>query len=338
MFDTEVLEQGGPALKQAESLKSDHAWRREPAPSWNEQARAPAGPADKQPESPPGSGEERKPRWRGLLRRRPVVSAIGALLLASALGGGYLYVDYTTRFQSTDDAFIAARQFSIAPKISGYITTVPVTDNQHVKAGDMIARIDDRDYRTALEQAQAQVVAAQASIENIDAQLDVQRAQISANQAQVDQAQAALVFAQQQAARYEHLEQTGYGTVQNAQQYTSQFHQQQAALASAQATLKLAQRQVEALQGSAQQRRREPRASQGPTRSGRAQSLLHDGDGGPVGARRQPGRRRRSIRPAWQQPDDVCAGSDLGDGELQGDSAGQHSAGRAGKVQDLHLS
>ena len=68
---------------------------------------------------------------------------------------------------------------------------------------------------------------------NIDAQLDVQQAQISANAAQVDQAQAALVFAQQQAVRYEHLEQTGYGTVQNAQQYTSQLRQQQAALASA---------------------------------------------------------------------------------------------------------
>jgi membrane fusion protein (multidrug efflux system) len=111
----------------------------------------------------------------------------------------------------------------------------------------VIARIDDRDYRTALKQAQAQVAAAQATIANIDAQLDVQQAQIAANQAQVEQAQAALVFAQQQAARYEHLEQTGYGTVQNAQQYTSQLHQQQAALASAQATLRLAQRQVEAL-------------------------------------------------------------------------------------------
>jgi membrane fusion protein (multidrug efflux system) len=169
------------------------------------------------------------------------------MLLAAALGGGYLYLDYARHFQSTDDAFIAARQSSLAPKVSGYLTAVPVTDNQHVKAGDVIARIDDRDYRTALEQAEAQVAAAQASIENIDAQLDVQQSQIAANQAQVDQAQAALVFAQQQAARYQHLEQTGYGTVQNSQQYTSQLHQQQAALASAQATLKLAQRQVEAL-------------------------------------------------------------------------------------------
>src|SRR6202043_3172522 len=98
---------------------------------------------------------------------------------------------------------------SIAPRVSGYITTVPVTDNQHVKTGDVIARIDDRDYRTTLDQAQAQVGAAHASIENIDAQLDVQQAQISANHAQVDQAQAALVFAEQQAARYEHLGQTG---------------------------------------------------------------------------------------------------------------------------------
>ncbi len=169
------------------------------------------------------------------------------MLLASALGGGYVYLDYAEHFESTDDAFIAARQFALAPKVSGYITAVPVTDNEHVAAGDVIARIDDRDYRIALDQAEAQVAAAQASIENIDAQLDVQQAQISANQAQVDQAQAALVFAQQQAARYQDLAQTGSGTVQNAQQYTSQLHQQQAALASAQATLKLAQRQIEAL-------------------------------------------------------------------------------------------
>jgi membrane fusion protein (multidrug efflux system) len=207
-------------------------------------ARRSVPPDELKEESPPATG---KPHRNGPLRRRPVVSAIGALLFVAALGGGYLYLDGAERFQSTDDAFIAARQFSLAPKVSGYLTAVPVTDNEHVATGDVIARIDDRDYRVALEQAEAQVAAARASIENIDAQLNVQQAQISANQAQVDQAQAALVFAQQQAVRYEHLEQTGYGTVQNAQQYTSQLHQQQAALQSAQATLRLAQRQIEAL-------------------------------------------------------------------------------------------
>jgi membrane fusion protein (multidrug efflux system) len=167
--------------------------------------------------------------------------------LVLALAGGYLYWDYARHFETTDDAFIAARQFAIAPKVSGYLTAVPVTDNQHVGAGAVIARIDQRDFQVALEQAQAQVAGAEANIQNIDAQTGVQQAQISANEAQVNQAQAALVFAQQQATRFRDLAKTGYGSVQNAQQFSSQLRQQQAALASAQATLKLAQRQIETL-------------------------------------------------------------------------------------------
>jgi membrane fusion protein (multidrug efflux system) len=85
------------------------------------------------------------------------------------------------------------------------------------------------------------------NIQNIDAQITVQQAQVIANQAQVDQAQAALMFAQQQAKRYQDLAKTGSGTVQNAEQYTSQLRQQQAALESAQANLKVAQRQLESL-------------------------------------------------------------------------------------------
>jgi membrane fusion protein (multidrug efflux system) len=254
MFDDSGLERGaqthegagGPPSVPAShepGLKSDklHVIARAPAPHESRAPREPASPVGPTPPQPAAKVS------RGFLRRRPIVSAIGAVLLAAALGGGYLYIDYAGHFQSTDDAFIAARQIALAPKVSGYLTAVPVTDNEHVATGDVIARIDDRDYRIALEQAEAQVAAAQASIENIDAQLNVQQAQIASNQAQVDQAQAALVFAQQQAARYQHLEQTGYGTVQNSEQYTSQLHQQQAALQSAQATLRLAQRQVEAL-------------------------------------------------------------------------------------------
>jgi membrane fusion protein, multidrug efflux system len=244
MFEDKVLERDDFALDQAENSHAPSSLRkttpRESPPAWQ-----PPSPA--QADSDQGQPRTTGKRRRNSLLRRPVVSAIGALLLASVVGGGYLYLDYAKHFQSTDDAFIAARQTALAPKVSGYITAVPVTDNEHVAAGDVIARIDDRDYRIALAQAEAQVAAAQASIENIDAQLNVQQAQISANQAQVDQAQAALVFAQQQAVRYQHLAETGSGTVQNDQQWTSQLHQQDAALRSAQSTLKLAQRQVESL-------------------------------------------------------------------------------------------
>src|ERR1700745_489502 len=199
-----------------------------------------------EPESHPDERSD-EPR-RGLLRRHPFAFVIGLLFFILAAAGGYLYWDYARHFESTDDAFVAARQFPIAPKVSGYIAAVPVTDNQHVAAGDVIARIGDRDYRIALDQAQAQVASAQANIQNIDAQINVQQAHITANQAQVDQAQAALVFAQQQAKRYQDLAQTGSGTVQNAQQWTSQQQQQDAALASAQDNLQGAQRQLEAVE------------------------------------------------------------------------------------------
>jgi membrane fusion protein (multidrug efflux system) len=257
MFDDDVLERGELTFPEAESPQTVPALRDGPLAQPRKQeieGRAPF-PPDSPAEHPelPAPAEEEPPeasgkgRWSGLLRRRPIVSAFGAVLLAVAVGGGYLYRDYAGHFQSTDDAFIAARQFAIAPKVSGYLTAVPVTDNQHVAAGQVIARIDDRDYRIALDQAQAQVASAEAGIQNTDAQMNTQQAQINANQAQADQAQASLVFAQQQDARYQHLAQTGYGSVQNAEQYSSQLRQQQAALASAQASFRVAQRQLETL-------------------------------------------------------------------------------------------
>lgn len=200
----------------------------------------PAAPKSEPPE--PGSRDVQKHPAR---RRRIVVA--GAALFLLAAGSGYVYWDGASRYESTDDAFIAARQTAIAPKVAGYITEVPVTDNQHVAAGDVIARIDDRDYRVALAQANAQVTAAQAGIQNIDAQIVVQQAQVKASEAQVEQAQASLVFAQQQAARYDDLAQKGDGSVQNAQQTASQLRAQQATLKSTQAALDVAQRQIDSL-------------------------------------------------------------------------------------------
>jgi len=175
-------------------------------------AEAPLRRDDPQQERDREQDREGGPR-RGLLRRHPLAFLVGLILCILVTGAGYLYWDYARHFETTDDAFIAARQFSIAPKVSGYITAVPVSDNQHVEAGGVIARVDDRDYQVALEQAEAQVAAAQASIQNIDAQTTVQHAQISANKAQRDQAQAALVFAQQEAARYQDLAQKGAGSI-----------------------------------------------------------------------------------------------------------------------------
>jgi membrane fusion protein, multidrug efflux system len=186
-------------------------------------------------------------RARGRLSRRLLAAMAAVPLGVLAVGGGYLYWDYSGHFETTDDAFIAARQFGIAPKVPGYITAVPVTDNEHVAAGQVIAQIDQRDYKIAVQQAEAQVAAAQASIENIVAQIAVQQAQVAQSQAQIAQAQASLTFDQQQQARYQDLARTGAGTVQSAQQWGSQLRQQQAGLKASQAALVAAVRQLGAL-------------------------------------------------------------------------------------------
>ena len=107
--------------------------------------------------------------------------------------------------------------------------------------------IDPTDYQIAVELAEAAVQQAQANVQNADAQIAVQQAQVNASEAQVEQAKASLVFAQQQAVRYEDLAQKGYGPVQSAQQFSAEQREKQAAVESAEATLKLAERQVEAL-------------------------------------------------------------------------------------------
>lgn len=85
---------------------------------------------------------------------------------------GWYYWTTGQYLVSTDDAYVDVHSTLISPKVSGYISDVPVNDNQPVKAGDVIARIDPRDYQTALDQARANVAAAQATI---DTQRDQQR-------------------------------------------------------------------------------------------------------------------------------------------------------------------
>jgi multidrug resistance efflux pump len=162
-------------------------------------------------------------------------------LLGRAMWGVYMGAPWTR------DATVRAYVVTVAPEVAGRIVKLPAVDNKYVHKGDLLMEIDPTNYRIAVSQAEAAMQQAQANVQNIDAQMTVQQAQIHANQAQLDRGQAALVFAQQQAGRYQTLAKEGWGTVQNSQQFTSQLHQQEAAVQTAQENLNLAQRQVEAL-------------------------------------------------------------------------------------------
>lgn len=193
-----------------------------------------------------GNGDE-KPK-EGFIKRHPfVVAAIAILIILAAIGFGFYWYFDLRPYETSDDAFVDARQFAIAPKIAGYIAEVPVTDNQFVGAGSPIVEIDDRDFRVALEQAEAQVAGVQATFKGLEAQVAAQQAQVEEAKAEVVQAQAQLGFAQTDAARYQELAQKGAGTVQQAQQSTANLKVAQANLAKAQATVTAAQKQITAL-------------------------------------------------------------------------------------------
>jgi membrane fusion protein, multidrug efflux system len=157
-------------------------------------------------------------RTRKLNLRKLLLAGAAAAALAGASWYGYDYWTVGRFLVSTDDAYVKADSTTIAPKVSGYLDRVLIGDNEHVKAGQVLARIDDRDFKVALDQARADVQAANATISSKEAQLDVQQAVIAAARATIDVDNAAKLFAKQENKRYTDLAATGFGSVQNAQQ------------------------------------------------------------------------------------------------------------------------
>jgi membrane fusion protein, multidrug efflux system len=172
-----------------------------------------------------------------------------ALLTGTAVGAYYGHGYWTTGryLESTDDAYVKADSTIIAPKVSGYIGEVLVGDNQPVKAGQLLARIDDRDFRAALNQADADVAAAEAAVRNLDAQIALQQPLIEQGTADVAAAEATLKFAQEEQARYDGLMKSGSGTIQRAQQTDAALRERTAQLQHGKSGLLAAQKKVDVL-------------------------------------------------------------------------------------------
>jgi membrane fusion protein (multidrug efflux system) len=181
------------------------------------------------------------------LRQHKIAAAAAIVVLLVAIVGGIIWYLHARHFESTDDAFIDGRPVAISPEVTGNIVNVPVTDNQLVHAGDLLAEIDPRDFRAALQQAEAQIEQAQASIDSTRAQIEAQKAQVDQAKNQVEEAQAALSFSRDQDLRAQDLVRRGAGTVQNAQQTASDLISKRAALDAANASRIAAEQQINVL-------------------------------------------------------------------------------------------
>jgi len=106
---------------------------------------------------------------------------------------------------STDNAYVRGDATSLAPKVAGYVTAVEIEDNQSVRAGDVLFRIDDRDFRARLAQAEANVDAAQARLTNVDADTKLQLVLIREAEARKRSSDAEMILATKAADRRHEL-------------------------------------------------------------------------------------------------------------------------------------
>ncbi|MBU9820976.1 HlyD family secretion protein [Rahnella sp. BCC 1045] len=149
--------------------------------------------------------------------------------------------------QETDDAFVSADSTLVAPRISGTIADVYVKDNQSVKAGDVLAKIDDRDYRNAVLTAQASLETANAQMLSLNAQLAKQQQTILQAQALVNADSASIAYARQSADRYKRLLQNGSGTADARDESDASLRSKLASQQSDMAAVQAAEKQVDVL-------------------------------------------------------------------------------------------
>jgi len=176
--------------------------------------------------------------------------ALAAVTLIAGLGVAKLSHDWWTvgRFsQSTDDAYIGGDVTVIAPKVAGFIGELAVTDNQFVHAGDLLIKLDDRDYRAALAKAEAAVAIQRATLTNLDATSRLQEAVIAQAQAGIAAADAEVTRTHDDQVRNQKLVTTGAVSTQEFQKADADYKEALAAGEKSRAALTAAQRQLEVI-------------------------------------------------------------------------------------------
>ena len=199
-------------------------------------------------------------------KRRPLVIGIAAVVLLLLAGAGLYYWLSTRGKISTDDAYTDGNIVNVAPQVAGQVIALDVTDNQFVRKGDPLFRIDPRQFQFSREQAQGQLDASNAQIRNQKLGVEIARknfpAALQLAQANLDSAKANLVLQQANYDRQRSLpklattQQDVDTTASNYQQAKAQVEQAQARLVQAmpvQQNIGQSEQQVDQLQGQAEQ-------------------------------------------------------------------------------------
>ena len=180
-------------------------------------------------------------------RKRVVIGAVAAALLAGVAWYGTNWWTVGRFTVTTDDAYVRAQNTTLAAKTAGYVSEILVADNGAVQAGDLVARIDDGDFRLARDAARERVLTQEATIARIGQQTNSAQAMVAQARAQLLSAQAAATRAQSELERQQALAAKDYASKQALETAQANKDQTAAGVASAQAGIDAALANVEVL-------------------------------------------------------------------------------------------
>jgi membrane fusion protein (multidrug efflux system) len=208
----------------------------------------------------PSASLPSQPEKTGLKRRKIGLRLLGAFLVIAILGAGSWYGNYwwtTGRYiVSSDDAYVGARSSTLSPKVSGYISEIAVDDNAHVKAGDVLFRIDSGDYDLAVQNVQRQIDVQAATIDRLGKQTAAQEPAVDQARAQLASAQAGRTQADLELKRQKHLSASQITSRQSLEQAQASYDQSVASVQAAEANVEATTANVEVLKAQQEEARR----------------------------------------------------------------------------------
>jgi len=234
--DTSGHAPSGNALSPGEQLRPSEETRRIPAD-------APNAPPAARPGGPPAAAPAADAAKSG--KRKFVVMGILGLLALAAASYAVYYVFIGRFYVSTDDAYVRANNTMMGARVAGHITAVVPGDNSTVKRGDVIFRIDDGDYRIAVDSARTKIATQQATIDRIGRQISAQESAVEQSKAQLVSAEAALKRAGLDFERQQQLSTKGFASRATFEVSEATRDQGAAAVRSAQAAYDAARDNVE---------------------------------------------------------------------------------------------
>ena len=188
-------------------------------------------------------------------RKRWALSGVVFVVAVAAIGYGHRWWTVGRFIKSTDDAYVGGEVTVIAPKVAGFISQVMVTDNQAVRAGDLLVKLDDRDYNAVLIKAEAALEAKEATLANLDATRRLQQAMVAQAAARIVAADAETVRARDDASRYRQLSSSGAASIQGLQKADADYKKALASGREVEAALAAAERRIDVIDAERQQAR-----------------------------------------------------------------------------------